>query len=331
MSESNEKELKVEENSSSNIEEKPIDAIESKKEEIIQKIRESEGLQSRFEIIDVIESLNDERTKFKLSNDNLRAEINYLFETIRKKEHSRPNAYYIREFEREDKLINRLFILIILAVLLYFLSTVFIPSGNYYNDSELKLNLSSIINNKGGLSSVKHEYEQVNLNTINTIAAITKENINYVSEKPKLSEILLDLKVDFYRDTSKSVIKNIGYLEEIIKEYNTTNPFDNLHEDQRYFFDNILNSSDSLYTTIEIDLTKIADELQEKNSLVNEYLSNAKSSYRNSMIAMLIATCSLLFGAFSTYRNIQNAKKIDKNLSDIRNRENDTQQSVKRQ
>lgn len=181
----------------------------------------------------------------------------------------------------------------------------FTPQKRFYNKSSFERKISAIINNGGGLESIKHIQKNIDN------ADEKKSYCNYlfdkevieVTDKPNLTNLLFNLKAQYYEDTSKAFINDINSLNSIIAKYNTTNPFDNLEENQRYLFNNVVNQSDTLYQYIEEDVNKIVDELVYKNDLVKEYLSNAKSSYRNSIIAMSISTLSLLLVVYINFIN----------------------------
>ena len=81
-------------------------------------------------------------------------------------------------------------------------------------------------------------------------------------------------------------------LDKIIKDNNNRNPFDQLEESQRYYFNNVITKSAENYSKIQEDINNIANELQEKNLLVSQYLSRSSYSFYLSIAALIITLVS---------------------------------------
>ena len=137
----------------------------------------------------------------------------------------------------------------------------------------------------------------------------TDKRKNYYTEDYPLSGILNDLLVDYLQDSkSKDSVYHTA-LCHIITENEKQNPFDNLEENQKYNFESIQVKLDSTYTKISPDVIKIAEELNNKNQLVNKYLNKSDTSYYISILALII---TIIFSLFQIYQNYSTDKVIRK-------------------
>jgi hypothetical protein len=78
-------------------------------------------------------------------------------------------------------------------------------------------------------------------------------------------------------------------LDGIITEYTESNPFDKLEAGQKDLFENIRVKLNGNYSTVSDDVNKLSDELDNKNKLVNEYLSDSQTSLIVSIVSAFIA------------------------------------------
>lgn len=191
---------------------------------------------------------------------------------------------------------------IALTAILY--TTLNNPRGVAYNKKEIEKRITQLIRNNGDLESVKHSYS-TELKIKGVSSPSGKSNGNefiYVKNIPTLNQVLMDIKNDqlVLGDKDTLLLK----VDKVIANNRASNPFDKLDSSQKYLFENVLSKIDSNYHLIEGDISRISDELDAKNKLVDEYLADARSSYLNSLIAMTIATLSLSMAVIS------NAKKI---------------------
>ena len=200
-------------------------------------------------------------------------------------------------------------ILMVIPMLLISLSN---PEGKkFFEKAVIKSSMQKTIKNGGELSSVKHIYDRREVKDIFVDLFTDKKN-NYYAEDYPLSGILNDLLVDYYENPEASDSLYLCALKDIIAENERQNPFDNLEENQKYNFQNIQEKLDSTYTIISSDVIKIADELNDKNQLVNRYLNKSESSFTISIVALVI---SIVIGIIQLYQNYQTGRKIDKNES----------------
>ena len=178
----------------------------------------------------------------------------------------------------------------------------------------LKRVMYNTIKNGGDLKTIKHIYNTRYLESRKS--SKIGDSIYYVENYP-LSGILNDLKVDYYQGTKEKDSVYFKALSNIISENDKHNPFDNLDENQRYIFVSIQEKSDSLFAKISPDLIKIADELNNRNQLVNKYLIKSETSFYISIGALIL---TFIFSLFQIYQNYKTKKSID-TIRNFSNRE----------
>lgn len=184
-------------------------------------------------------------------------------------------------------------------------------SKKFFDKEDIKSSMQITIENGGELSSVKHIYDRRENKEI-FIDLLTGRKSNYYAEDYPLSDILKDLLVDYYKHPESSDSTYLIALKEIIAENDRKNPFDILEENQKYNFQNIQEKLDSTYEIISPDIIKIADELNNKNQLVNRYLNKSESSFTISIIALVI---SIILGLIQLYQNHLTSRRIGKSES----------------
>lgn len=200
----------------------------------------------------------------------------------------------------------------LIATLVSLFITLSNPEGvKYVEKASLKEMMHKTIKNGGELSSIKHIY---NTRIIENVSIFKKDrNKQYYVEDYPLSGILNDLLVDYLQNSNKDSIY-FEALRHIISENEKHNPFDRLDENQRYIFVSIQEKSDSIYTKISPDLIKIADELNNKNQLVNLYLNKSETSFILSIIALII---TFILSGYQIYQNHYNNNSIQNYIKKI--------------
>lgn len=209
--------------------------------------------------------------------------------------------------------------------LTFLLGILFIIDSSTYskscNKDTIKRTLSLVIKNDGTLSNIKHLYNSRELEDVFFLGLRPKTKSKYYDENTSLSYILNDLLSDYY--INKDSVSDSVYfhnLNAIIIENEKRNPFDNLEDNQKYNFENIQVKLDSNYVSIHSDVTKIADELNSKNQLVNKYLNKSEISFYISLLALFI---TILLSSYQIYQSYSSNKSTKKFLSSITNKKED--------
>ena len=107
----------------------------------------------------------------------------------------------------------------------------------------------------------------------------------------------------------------------VIEENNYHNPFDNLNDSQIYYFENIKDKTGEEYEIIQADIVKIADELYNKNQLVDRYLARSTTSFWISISALIFTIVLSLFQIFQNARTIKRIilkEMLDQTKHDMR-------------
>jgi hypothetical protein len=196
-----------------------------------------------------------------------------------------------------------------------------------FEKEPIQKTIKAIIINGGNLDIIKHTYSNRNLKRNSfreELLGIDKDK--YYRYDYPLSGILNDLLKNYYvdkeekkytRNYNKNVIIKgqivnqdslyLHLLNNIISENEKHNPFDKLEENQKYNFENIQQKLDSNYVKIAPDVTKIVDEMYNKNQLISEYLNNSELSLKISIGALIV---TILLSIFQIIQNSISSKKI---------------------
>lgn len=210
---------------------------------------------------------------------------------------------------KKMKMFIDLVVPLFMALLMVWLLSLLFPSvfnpenKRYYEKASIKATMQKVIENKGDLTSIKQIYDTRNLSFV---SGINKSKDNYYIEDYPLSGLLEDLRIDYFLSEAKDTVY-LQALEKLIAENEKKYPFDNLDENQKYHFQNIQEKLDTTYETISPEMIRIADELNNKNQLVTRYLNKSESSFKISILALVI---SIIIGAFQIIQNILTSKKI---------------------
>ena len=230
-------------------------------------------------------------------NEKTSVEVDLLSDTI------------VRIQQNKKKIRNLYHFVLILSPIVMIIPVLTIynseNNGKYTKKNTIKTVMHNTIKNGGELSSIKHIY---NTRSIEYVYNPFSDKNAYYTENYPLSGILNDLLVDYLQD-SKSSKDTVYYtaLRNIITENEKQNPFDNLEENQKYNIESIQVKLDSTYTKISPDVIKIAEELNNKNQLVNKYLNKSDTSYYISILALII---TIIFSFFQIYQNYSTDKVI---------------------
>ena len=180
------------------------------------------------------------------------------------------------------------------------------PEGQMYTQkSTIKELMRNTIKNGGDLDVIKHIYNTRSSKGLLWPFYDRKEDY-YLYDYP-LSGILNDLKVDYLQDSKGKDSVYYAVLCNIISENDKQNPFDNLEDNQKYSFESILAKLDTTYVIIKPDVVKIAEELNNKNQLVNKYLNKSDWSFYISISALII---TIFLSLYQIYQNYSTSKAI---------------------
>lgn len=205
------------------------------------------------------------------------------------------------------------------VILSFLISMIMILTANpekklYFAKEPIKVIMRNTIKNGGDLRSIKHIYNTRQLEglDIQKIFHPNKLNDYYIEDYP-LSDILDDLMIDYLQDGINKDSMYYQALSYIIEDNERQNPFDNLEDNQKYNFENIQTKLDSAYIKISPDITKIADELNNKNQLVSKYLSKSEMSFYISIAAVIITIILSLIQITQNFQRRANetVKKAD--------------------
>ena len=140
-----------------------------------------------------------------------------------------------------------------------------------------------------------------------------KLDINqYYSDKTPLSVVLNDICTE-YLSANPFEEDTLFYsrLMSIIQENQYHNPFDNLEDSQRPFFENVRIIIGNDYDLIQENMVRIGSELSHKNQLVGKYLHRSNTSFFISITALVL---TLLLSAYQIYQGVK-MKDLIKSLS----------------
>lgn len=209
------------------------------------------------------------------------------------------NYYRRRSLEAEKKARLKVSIVFTFAVLTL-LSATFTslvlggyPDKKYIDRKQTQEEVALIISNGGDLRAVKRALE--NRPNVNGFKVIFSSGELYYPGSVALSYVLEDVRLEAFRDKELDIIPR---LEEIISEHEERNPFDKLQVGQKDYFESVRIKTGEEYKNISNDVNNIADELHNKNQLVDEYLVDSKTSFWVSILAVIL---SLMIGGYQIY------------------------------
>lgn len=201
----------------------------------------------------------------------------------------------LERIERESRK-RRLYLLTALIPLLSIMisfSLLLIEEKKFVEKTVLQSDIETIILNGGDLESIKQALRTQP--TVNSLKVIFSKKSDYYNVDIPLSIVLSDIRVNAFRNSKKDILPII---EPIINEYEEINPFDKLQVGQKDYFENIRIKTGDIYSNIVNDVNNLADELHEKNILVDEYLGDSKMSFWISILAVIL---SLLIGGYQIF------------------------------
>jgi hypothetical protein len=178
--------------------------------------------------------------------------------------------------------------------------------------------IENAINNGAKLDVVKQIYNNREVEEPQFVKYLIYGHKNFYSEPTSLSTILSDIKVDCYRTVpiDSIFIERLGC---IIIEHNEINPFDKLENNQKFLFENIRQKLNDNYSLIQDDLNRIADEMNNKNILVGDYLAKSTLSFWISIGAVGITVILGIWQIAMCYRYRPNKKNNEDDIDEDTN------------
>ena len=209
--------------------------------------------------------------------------------------------------------------LIVLVASFVAICLTFIYTMEYigYSDSNvvvkktsLQIPISAIIRNGGDLDAVKHVYASRIREKRSFI--IHHDAELYYPYEITLSSVLNDMKCGYLvTDPFEEDSLYYSRLLSVIQENDYHNPFDNLEPNQRYYFENIRAKAGLDYDLLREDVSKIADELQNKNQLVERYLKKSTVSFIISIIALAL---TIILSVIQIVQNNKTSKLVKEGM-----------------
>lgn len=187
------------------------------------------------------------------------------------------------EWNQLFSLFSLFFVLTMSIPFLYFVNKK-MDDGIFYHKDLVRQELKLVINNGGGLDVIKHAVSS--FPSASEFTVLFSSLDGYYSPRTPLVVILNDLRLEAFKADDKSMRL---LLDALISEHEEVNPFEGLPEGQKDRFENVRIKAGDNYLRISGDVNGIAEELRQKNLLVEDYLSDSKMSFWISIIAVVIS------------------------------------------
>ncbi len=238
--------------------------------------------------------------------ENNKKEDTEYSKTLRDSERRRFREALVQHAMAEEQKIRKsrastLLVVLNVALTVLIITMIRQENGKFIEKKEAQKDISSIISNGGDLRAIKQALEnQPKTSTLNLMLS-SKEA--YYPKGIALSYVLEDIRLEAFRANSTELLPK---LDLIMQEHDEVNPFDKLQVGQKDYFENLRIKTGSDYTKISNDVNKLADELHQKNLLVDEYLSDSKMSFWISIFAVFL---SLAIGGYQIFTGRPEALK----------------------
>lgn len=202
--------------------------------------------------------------------------------------------------------VKRATILLIISLALAVVSAsllLFLYGDDAVEKSPLTKQMVSAIKNGGDLDTIKHIYERRK----KTIRPIIKKNSGeYYPYDVPFSLVLNDILGDYYSSDPFSLDSLFqSRLSSMIQENEYRNPFDNLEDSQRVYFENVRVICGDKYVSFSDDMNMIASELSTKNQLVTKYLKRSNMSFAISIIALVFTIVLSVWQILLGYKGLK--------------------------
>lgn len=187
-------------------------------------------------------------------------------------------------------------------------------------DMQHKLTLT--IRHGGSLETVKHIYAAREYKDYSLIDFFKVDNDKYYYEPTSLTFILNDLLVNSYQDSTYQDSIYMAHLQQIRLEHEKKYPFDGLEDTQKNLFENIVIKLGDRYEIVQLDMTKLANEIQNQNQLVRTYLNKSNTSYIISIIALIITIATASYQIYQSHKTNKFLEHLFPEKQDTKNDNN---------
>ena len=210
------------------------------------------------------------------------------------------------EKEKENLYMNKLFndpLMLIFGFLFYgAIAWYFISSEDelFIKKEPLKADITQMITNEANLDSLKHYFNNAEKIEWGFIYGWSNDKKDYYELPTSVVNVFKDIQSEFYLKTDSSTL-DINRVVELIKEHEQRNPFDELSVIQKDQFNNIRIKLGSNYEAVEQEFNKLSNDMKHNNKLINQYLSDSKTSLYVSIASLLFALITTI-GSQVVYR-----------------------------
>lgn len=199
------------------------------------------------------------------------------------KEHFNQKTKSERTLDKIDVIIS-----IIIPVLIFFMISTFLSSEknskNFFPKELVQQNIKKAIDNNADIIILE--------NILKSSEKTKKIEGELYPELVSLEYVLKDIQIQNYLSDNFD-----ESLEKKISKYITNKniPLGELPNNQKEYFLNIRNKlDDDSYLKIENDIKKIAEELSNKNSLIEIYLDNSDISFKLTIFSVILGLIALI-------------------------------------
>jgi len=190
--------------------------------------------------------------------------------------------------ESSDKIVGFIVIALLIYCMYWVWNWAFGDEQLYKPKSQVKTDISKMIDNGADLDSLKHYFSSNFDQEWGLLYRWNNKKSKHYTKDTSLLTVLKDIKNQNYLKDSIETSKTTA-TSTLIAEYQERNPFDDLEVHQKDMFDNIRVKLGEKYPVVANDLNKLSDEILQKNKLVTQYLSDSQTS-------LGISIASLAFG-----------------------------------
>ena len=235
------------------------------------------------------------------------------------------SLYILRRIRHLSRMMRSTLYSLLLLIITSSLAVVFALYINDY-DTTLEENgivikeslvkpIQSIIKNNGDLGAIKHVFES---RKKEKYSLFRRNKGDFYPYETSLDVVLNDLKCDYLsNDPFENDSVYYSRLLYLIQENEYHNPFDNLETVQQYYFENIRVKSADNYSLLQPDVQKIADELLNKNVLVERYLNKSSISFIISIIALCLTIILSIIQIIQNHKTSDNINKLIKERVEV--------------